>query len=415
MFVHPRFSLLQAVYGVLIVAQVTCVVSAQNFTARSANLNPFGVNGPLPFGQMSDFGGGKGLKGGFATGIGLSSAYNSNILLSKDDPESDITFSLSPTLNYTTDPEGSARMALSATYAPTGNVSLSNSEYSSFDQSGSVSMIISGSRTTISAFAGISQDSGVDSLAVSEGFLTGTAVSLGIQMGYQLAPRTSISAGLSSSITDYGDGSAVDFNGYSLNLGGSWAATERLNFGPSLSYSTSSSDNSNTGDIDTWGASIVASYKVSEKIQVSGSIGAQFSNYSQEGGSGDFSPTVSLNANYQIDELWSWNGSIHPGIIPSPTQASYSINAWSISSGLNRSLLIGSLGMGVDMQFSYYESIGPVSTSQDGENNIGVFMSYGHPFFSDRIGFSSSIRYVRSFGESEWSQIQLNAGLNMTF
>ncbi|MES2439801.1 MAG: hypothetical protein V4584_12065 [Verrucomicrobiota bacterium] len=416
MFEPSRFSLSKSsVYAASIAIQATCGLNAQNFTARSANLNPFGVNGPLPFGQVSDFGGSKNLKGGFTSGIEISSNYDSNVLLSENDPESDVSLSLTPTVSYTSDPEGGARMVVSGTYAPSANASLSDSEYNSFDQSANVSMIVSGSRTTISAFAGISQDSGVDSLAVSQGFFTGTAISLGIQGTYQLAPRTSVYTSWSSSITDYGDGSAAGFNGHSLIVGGSWAATERLSFGPSFSYSTSSADNN--VDINTWGLSLVGSYKVSEKIQVSASLGGQYSDYSQEGSSGDLSPSVSLNANYKINELWSWSGSIQPGILPSPTQTNYSINTWSISSALNRSLIIGSLRMGMDAQIADYESVGTVGIGdpQDGGDNIGVFLSYGRPFFSDRIGFSSSIRYARGLGQSEWSQIQLNAGLNMAF
>jgi hypothetical protein len=207
MLALSRFSIFKtAVYAASVVVQAVCQLSAQNFTARSSNLNPFGVNGPLPFGETSDFGGGKGLKGGFAYGIGLSSTYNSNVLLSENDPESDVFLSALPTISYTSDPEGGAPMVFSASYSPSANASLNNSEYNSFDQSGSVSMIVSGSRTKISAYAGVSQASGADSLAASQGFFTGTAVSVGLQASYQLAPRTSVSAGWSSSITDYGDG-----------------------------------------------------------------------------------------------------------------------------------------------------------------------------------------------------------------
>lgn len=444
MFARSRFSTPKtAVYAALVVVQATCGLCAQNFTARSANLNPFGVNGPLPFGKTSDFGGGLAVKGGFNSGISLSSTYNSNVLLSENDPESDVTLSVSPTLSYTSDPEGGAKMVLSANYAPSGNVSLNNSDYNSFDQSGSVAMIISGSRTTISAFAGISQDSGADSLAVSQGFFTGTAVSLGLQAGYQLAPRTSISAGWSSSITDYGDGtgigtstngpgnvnsgnspadessgedSAVGFNGYSVNIGGSWAATERFSFGPSLTYSTSSSDN--TGDFDTWGFSMMGSYKVSERIQVAASIGVQYSDYSQEGASTGLSPTGSLNANYQINELWSWSGSIQSGLTPSPTGTNLVINGWSLASSLSRQLLIGSVGFGVNMDFSNFESAGPTGfsqASQEDQQNIGLLLNYSRPLFNDRVGFSTSLIYSLNYGDIEWTQIQLNAGLNMAF
>ena len=407
-----------AIVAGFVFIQACCPVWAQNFTARSASLNPFGVNGPLPFGGISDFGGGQGLKGGFAYGVGLSSTYDSNILLSENNPESDVFLSFLPTVSYTTDPEGGAPVVISASYSPSANAYLNNSENNSFDQTGSISMVISGSRTTISAFAGISQDSGADNLAPSQGFFTGTAVSLGFQARYQLAPRTSLSAGWISSITDYGDGSAVGFGDNSFNLAGLWAATERLSFGPNFSYTKSSSDN--TGEFDTWGFSIQGNYKASEKIQIAASIGFQYTEYSQEGASSDISSTGSLNANYKIDELWSWSSSIQSGLTPSPTGTNYAINGWLISSTLNRQLLVGSVGVGIVMDFSNYQSVGPTVVSQakqENQQNIGFLLNYSRPLplFHDRVGFTTSLSYMVNYGDIEYSQIRLNAGLSMGF
>ena len=426
MFALSRFPSSAAVYLTASVSVLTAQhLSAQNFTARSSVLSPFGVNGPLPFGVFSEFGGSSVVKGGLSYGVGLSSTYISNVLLSEDDPESDVFLGVSPTLSYTSDPEGGARVALAANYAPAASASLNNSEFSSFDQSGNVSLIISGSRTTISAFAGISQVSGADSLAVSKGFFTGTAVSLGLQAGYQLAPRTSVSAGVSSAITAYGDGSgsgnsgggsAVGFNGYSFNLAASWAASARFGFGPSLNYSVSNSDNISV--INSWGLSAVGSYKVSEKINVAASIGGQYSDNSEAGAPLGLSPTGSLNANYQIDELWSWSSTIQSGLTPSPTKRNYVINGWSISSNLNRQLLIGSVGLGLNMDFSNFERaklIGNYTSHPASQQNIGLSLSYSRPLFRDRVGFTSSLRYTINYGDFEYSQLQLNAGLSMAF
>ncbi len=417
MLASSRYSIPKAaVYAVSVVVQAACALNAQNFTARSASFNPFGINGPLPFGEMADDGGGLELKGGLTYGVGLSSTYSSNILLSENDPESDFSLSVLPNLSYSTDPEGGAMVAISANYTPSARASLSNSDYNSFDQTGSVSMIVSGSRTTISAFAGISQDSGADSLAADQGFFTGTAVSFGLQGSYQLAPRTSISAGWASSITSYGNGAAGGSSAYSLSISGSWAATERLSFGPSISYSPSSSDT--TGDIDTWGFAGQGSYKASEKIQLSASIGVQHSVYSREKASGDFSPTGSLNASYQINELWSWGGSIQSGLTPSPTGKNYVINGWQLSSHLSRQLLIGSAGIGVTMDFSNFESVGPAGqsqASQESQENAGFSLNYSRPLFSDRVGFTSSLVYTLNSGDIRWSQLSLNASLSMAF
>lgn len=408
-----------------IFVHLACGLSAQNFTSNSASLNPFGVNGPLPFGEIPDFGGDLGLKGGFAYGIGVSSAYNSNVLLSEDDPEDDVFLSVSPTVGYTSDPEGGAKMVILANYSPSANASLNNSDFSSFDQRAGVSMIVSGARTTLSAFGGISQDSGADSLAASRGFFTGTSVSLGLQGTYQLAPRTSVSAGWSSSIVDYGESagnsgtgndSSVRLNGYSVYVGGSWAATERLSFGPRLGYSTSDSDT--TEDFSTWDFSMVGRYKLSERIQVAGSLGIQYSDYSRDGESQGLSPSGSLSANYQINELWSWRSSVQSSITPSPTSGSYVINGWSISSVLDRELLVGSAGIGLNMGFSNFDRTRPTgsfSETQEDQQNFGFLLNYSRPLFTDRLEFSSSLVYRLNNGDSEWSQLQLAAGLNLSF
>ncbi|MES2925090.1 MAG: hypothetical protein V4819_26280 [Verrucomicrobiota bacterium] len=391
-------------------------LGAQNFTIRSGYLNPFGVNGPLPFGKPLDTADGIGLKGGFNTAISLNSAYDSNFLQSENDPESEFSLSLTPSVFYTSDPEGGARIVMTGGYTPSANVYLNNSDFSGVDQSGNVSLIVSGSRTTISAYAGYGEDSGTDRFA--GGFLTGSALSVGLQGSYQLAPRTSISAGWSSAITEYGgeygENSAVGFNGHSVNLGGFWAATERFGLGPSLTYSTDSSDN--TGGSNSWGASLQANYKAAERIQLSGSLGTQYSVYSRESGSGGFNLTGSFNASWQIDEIWSWSGSIQSGIVPSPIYTNYVINSWSISSSLNRSLSSGSAGLGLNMDFSNFESVGPTGgVTQDAQENVSLFLNYSRPLFRDRVGFNASIQYTLNSGDSDWQQILLSAGLSKSF
>jgi len=420
MFNRPRNSPdKSAACAVFLLIQSPCVLNAQNFTTQIANSNPFGVNGPLPFGQALELATDLGIKGGFGYGVGLRSSYSSNFYQSASDPESEVTTSLSPNLSYTSDPEGGAPAVITASYSPSASTYLNNPDQNNFDQSGSVSFVISGSRTVISVFAGYTQLSGVDrfvsGVAPNDGgqFVTGSALSLGVNANYQLAPRTSVFASFTPSIVDYSDSAIVGFSGYSASLGGNWAATERFSFGPSLNYSTSTSDIS--GTVDSWGLSVNASYKATERIRMSGSIGTQLSQGSRQSGSGNFNMTGSLNASYQINELWSWSNSVQSGLSPSPTQTNYVINAWSLSSSLNRQLLIGSLGFGLSMQFSDYQDVGVVGTSQGAEQYYSGSVSYGRPLFSDRLGFSSSLTYVFNNGPSDWSQILLSAGLNLTF
>lgn len=388
-----------------------CISSAQNFTARSGSLDPFGVNGPLPFGSALDGFTGAGIKGGFSSGISLQSAYDSNFFLKEDDPESEITLSLSPSFNYTTDPEGGARAVITATYQPVANAYLGNSDLNGFDQSGSLSLVVSGSRTVISAYAGYSQQSGADRLA--DGFFTGSALSVGLRGTYQLAPRTSVFGSFSTSSTDYGDDSAEGFDGYSANIGGFWSATELFSIGPSFSYSTT--DSGLTGTRDSWGFAMQANYKAAERIQLAASLGTHYSEDSRESGDGSFDLTGSLSAIYQISELWSWATSIQSGVVPSPTQANYVINNWSLSTSLSRQLLIGSAGFGLSFDSSNYESVGPTADSQESQKYISSYLSYQRPIFNDRVGFNASLRYSFNNGQNDWSQIEVGLGLTATF
>src|SRR6187401_2628860 len=109
MFPPPRHSPWKAVMQVALLSiQASCVLSAQSFTTRSATFDPFGVNGPLPFGEALDLGDGIAVKGGFGFGIGIQSTYDSNFFQTEDDVESEFSTNLLPIINYTTDPEGGA-------------------------------------------------------------------------------------------------------------------------------------------------------------------------------------------------------------------------------------------------------------------------------------------------------------------
>ncbi len=394
----------------------TSLLSAQTligsgFVASSGSLNPFGANGALPFGENWEFGPTSGLKGGFSSGVGFNSAYDSNFFQTEKTPDSEVTLSLTPYLAYTTDPEGGANVMMTASYSPTGNWYLNNPDLNAFDQSCAFSMVVSGSRTVISLYGSFSQQSGVDRLA--GGFLTGSALSAGLQASYQLAPRTNVYASFTPTIVDYETGGFAGFSDYATTVGGFWAATELLSIGPSVGYSTSSSDN--TGDFDSWSLSSNVTYKASMRVQFAASLGLQYSRYSENPSSNGTNVIGSLNASYQINELWQWSNSIQSGATPSPSETNYVINNWSVTSMLNRNLVIGSVGMGLDLELSSYEQVGITSVSQEDEQNLGLILTYSRPIFSDRVGFNSSLRYVMNQGEENWHQIQFNLGLNYAF
>src|SRR5690606_25826649 len=107
---------------------------------------------------------------------------------------------------------------------------------------------------------------------------------------------------------DYEEGGFAGFSDYATSVGGFWAATELLSIGPSIGYTTSRSDN--TGDFDSWSLSGNVTYQASMRIQLAASLGIQYSKYSQNPSSNGANAIGSLNASYQINELWQWSNSI---------------------------------------------------------------------------------------------------------
>jgi hypothetical protein len=71
------------------------------------------------------------------------------------------------------------------------------------------------------------------------------------------------------------------------------------------------------------------------------------------------------------------------------------------------------------MDFSNYQSVGDTvsQASQESQQNIGFSLNYSRPLplSHDRVGFTSSLTYTVNYGDIEYSQIMLNAGLSMTF
>jgi hypothetical protein len=410
-------------------AVLTPFSSAQNFTMGVTNPNPLGLGNFVPGfpggPRLDELGMEGAVKGAFSFSIGASAQYDSNIYLTEDNEEDDVTFSLTPSFGYTSDPEGGADIVLTAGYSPSINAYLNNSDFSGINHSGSAALTIRGARTEVSIFGSASQYTGSDRL--SGGFIdSGITTSAGIRASRQIAPRTSLNASFTASMSDYGDTvdsqpiapvGPVDDQGsdvYTASVGGMWQSSERLSFGPSIRYTQDESDN--TGTREAWALMFNANYKASEKIWLSASIGPETSeNTDDPSGDSTFHIVGNLTATYIINERWTWMNSINSATVPSPYESGYNVFNVSYVTSLNRQLDIGSISGGLDFNVDQYEAVGIVTVDRDDEQSMGVFLSYGRPLFSDRIGFNSMLRYEFNNGETDWKQFTLSAGLNVSF
>jgi hypothetical protein len=399
-----------ALFSLTVVFQLPATAQILNITTGVGGQDSLGLIGIVPSGEGMDFNLTEGLKGGFVYGMGIDSVYDSNLFLTEDDTEGELSTNLSPRISYMSDPEGGAPIKLTANYTPVYRSYLENSDLNEFDQSGEVTLRAEGSKTVIAAYGRYSELSGTDRLTGQ--FVNGSLFTLGLQGSYQVAPRTSLSASWKAAMSDYGTSSIVGSDIYTSHIGGYWSATERFSFGPSIRYSTAESDLSGTRD--AWAVFAQAKYKVGERIQIIGSLGLEHASNSREGDS-TLGLTGDLAANYAISEKWMWGNAIQYVTVPSPTETNYVINNLSISTVLNRQLLRATLGFGLELNVSEYEGVGTVATNLGTEDNLSTFVSYRRKFFLDRVDFESQIRYSVNDGQEDWSQLQISAGLEVQF
>lgn len=391
--------------------QSWCSTCAQNFTLQIADPDPLGVLSVFPKSGASSLGLENGIKGDFGYGVAFDTVYNSNFFLDDEDPESEVTANFLPWISYGSDPEGGARITLTANYQPVYRKYFENPEFNGLDNNADASIRIEGAKTLLSAYLKYTEFSGTDRL--SGGFSQGTLVNTGIQTSYQIAPRTSIYANLTGAVSDYGTSSSEGADIYTAEIGSLWAATARLNTGPSLRRTVSDSDN--IGSREAWALSMQAEYTVGERIRFNGSIGAEYALYSGDGEEDTVGLTGSLDASYVINDRWVWSSTVEYVTVPSPIENGYVVNNLLIKSIINRSLLRANLGFGMEYNLSDYQRVDTLDSTIEDEHNLSLFIAYNRNIISERIGFESKLSYTIDDGQEEWTQFQLSLGISVEF
>ncbi len=388
--------------------------SGQNFTTQVASPDPLGFYGVLPIGDGFGLGltpsVGDGLKGGFAYGVELLTVYDNNFFLQESGTKSEMTALVTPKFSYTSDPEGGARYSLVANYSPAFRGYWHNSNLNGVDNSGDVTFRAVGAKTELTAYLRYSELSGTDRLTGQ--FVNGALFTTGLEGNYQVAPRTSIFASWSLSSSDYQDSGLIGADIYTTNVGAFWSATERFAFGPSIRYILAESDN--TGSRDAWSLNFQGRYKAGERMQFLASIGLETAKSSRDSGE-TTGLTGNLTALYAINDRLVWRNSIEYVTVPSPNQTNYVVNNFSYSSSLERQLTRGTVGIGIDLNLSEYEGVGPVGVALDNEENISAFINYRRKFFLDRLEFETELRYSENDGQTDWDQLRITAGFEVQF
>jgi len=397
--------------SLFIYAALGCSASAQVFTNQYIGTPPLGLRGALPSSEGSEFALTEAVKGGFSYGLGLTSIYDSNFNLSEHDPESELTTNILPWISYASDPGGSAPFSFSASYQPNIRAYVNNPSLNGADHSGGVNLKIQGAKTLIAAYMNYNTVSGTD--RYSGTFVNGSLMEAGIRGTYQIAPRTSLFASLKLAMSDYDSSTLAGSDIYTAEVGGFWSATERLSFGPSISYVKEKS--ANTGERDAWTLNMQARYLMGDKFQFLGTLGLEYATNSRDAGSSTLGLTGRFAANYAISEKLQWESAVSYGTVPSSTDENYVMNNLTFTTALNRQLLRATVSVGLELNISDYEKVGTTGTKLDNEDNLSAFVAYHRKLFSERLDFNSSLRYSMNNGNRDWSQFQVSVGISYQF
>jgi hypothetical protein len=400
----PMFAAMAAACG---------TAASQDFSLGVADSNPLGIGNFVPSRmQLLEDSGGieSGIKGDFGVMLDLETVYDSNFFLTANNPESELSVNFTPSLNYTTDPEGGARWTFEANYQPTARAFLDNSDLNDIDQSGDIRLRFQGARTRASIFARYNELSGTDRLTGA--FSSGSLFTGGVIANREIGARTSVNGSFSYAQSEYSSAGEEGSNVLSASIGGLWSASDRTSMGSSLRYTLSESDN--TGSRDAWALLAELRYRVGERIYLSASLGPEYASDSRSGDS-----TVSLRGDirsrYVINERWSWVNSLRSASIPSPSDTGYIVNNYAFVTSLEHQLLRATVVGGVEVNYTEYEAVGTTTVARDNEENLSLFLTFYRNFFSDRVSAYSTLRYNTNSGDTDWSQWLLSLGLSVPF
>lgn len=346
----------------------------------------------------------------FAYGAGISATYDSNFFLSESDEVDELVTRITPWLTYRSDPDGTAYCSFDFRYAPIFNVYLENRDLDDLDHNASASFRFQGAKTLIELFANYAEVSSSDRF--SGGFIEGSILNYGIRASYQVAPRTSLYGSWAAASSDYDSGGNTGSDVYTLQFGANWEATSHLSFGPAIRHTTTESDN--IGTREAWAILGQVRYRAGDRVNLAASLGLEFADESEGGSSNDISLTGDLSASYAINDRWTWISAIQYATVPSPNSASL-IDNFMISTVLSHDLARGTVEGGLTFSSAEYESFGPADLDQGNDDYWSVFLRYRRPIFAERVMFESALRYSKNDGQTDWSQIQLSAGLTTEF
>ena len=281
---------------------------------------------------------------GLSYSASLTGTYDSNPRQGYGGPnqtnDGDFFTSLGGSVNYRTK---ASALTFGASYNGTYNYYFNNDELSAYNQGGSLMANYNGGAFTASLMVGLSTNDGANryyQATVSE-----FSVNYSLNASYRMSAKTSLDGSFAQRLNDPNGGYTATGSS-NANLSAMWHYSDRTQFGPGISYGTSSGETDNFRT--TIGPTITVNYRLTGKVSLNSRIGLDFVQYEQA--SDDTSISASINLNYRASELWGMNLSYHQGGQANPGYADGTQMISNLSLGYNRKILRASWNIGINYE-----------------------------------------------------------------
>ena len=241
--------------------------------------------------------------------LSVGARYDDNIFHTSTNEESDVIFTIAPTLRFSTAEPGAAENTFQFTYTPSAAIYADNSDRNSINHHARLAFTKEMPKTQIRFSLAYTKSTGSDRFV--SGLIDRETLRAGLDISHILTGKTRLDFDAYYNIDGFDTGTLFDDKTYGVNLALLYQLTGKLAIGPQVGYGMSELDGGSR-DHDFYSASIKFEYEVTGKTYLTGSIGHSSRSFSGSGASGDFTTmTWQIGASHALSSKTNIRASIY--------------------------------------------------------------------------------------------------------
>ncbi len=257
--------------------------------------------------------------------------YDSNIFHSRANEQSDILFTIAPTLRFSTAEADEAQNSFTFVYSPSAVFYTDHSDRNSINHRASFKLTKRMPKTSIGFGVDYTKSTGSDRFV--SGLIDRDSLRATLNVSHLLTGKIRADFDAYYNLDDFGSSALYGDTTYGANLAFLYQLTGKLAIGPQVGYGVSSLSRGSR-DHEFYSASVKFEYRATGKTQLTGSIGYSQRSFSGAGAASDYSSsTWRIGANHDLSGKTSIRVSIYRS-----AKASYNyIDSGYLATGLSLS------------------------------------------------------------------------------